>query len=100
MKGKAELSRRGVKFVVRDLFKEPLDRAEIRRLAALAGGVRHLLSTRTTQLRELGLDRPGVSDDALVDAMASEPRLIRRPLLVDGQRLVIGFDAKAYAEVH
>ncbi len=99
MKGKAELSRRGVKVVTRDLFKEPLDETEIRRLAALAGGVRPLLSTRTTQLRELGLDRPGVSDERLVGAMAREPRLIRRPLLVDGTTLVIGFDAKKYAEV-
>ncbi len=99
MKGKAALSRRGVEFITRDLFKEPLDPAEIRKLATLAGGVHALLSTRTTQLRELGLDRGGVSDDTLIAAMAREPRLIRRPLLRDGKRLVIGFDAKAYAEV-
>jgi regulatory protein spx len=91
------LSRRGVAFVARDLFKEPLSADEIRKLARLApGGVRGLLSTRTAQLRELGLDREGVTNAELVAAMAREPRLLRRPLLTDGRRLVIGFDREAY----
>ena len=87
------LSRRGVRFSTRDLFKQPLAAAEIRRLAAVApGGVRGLLSTRSTQYRALGLDRREVTDDALVAAMAKEPRLIRRPLVLAGDRLVVGFD--------
>ena len=87
------LSRRGVRFSTRDLFRQPLVAGEIRRLAALApGGVRGLLSTHSAQHRALGLDRPGVSDDALVAAMAKEPRLIRRPLVLAGDRLVVGFD--------
>lgn len=90
------LSRRGVRFTTRDLFTQPLTAAEIRRLAARAsGGVRSLLSTRSTQYRALGLDRPGISDDTLVAAMAREPRLIRRPLVLAGDRLVIGFDRQA-----
>jgi arsenate reductase-like glutaredoxin family protein len=31
--------------------------------------------------------------------MAGEPRLLRRPLLVIGQRLVIGFNRAAFDEV-
>jgi Spx/MgsR family transcriptional regulator len=94
------LSRRGVPFVARDLFKQPLSADEIKKLARLApGGVRGLLSTRTAQLKELGLDREGVTDAQLVAAMAREPRLLRRPLLTDGRRLVIGFDREAYEEL-
>ena len=100
MKGRAALSRRGATFVTRDLFKQPLGVDEIRQLAKLApGGVRGLLSIRSTQVKALGLDRPGVSDAQLVQAMAKEPRLIRRPLLVDGRRLVIGFDREAYEQI-
>lgn len=58
--------------------------------------MRDLLSTRTTQWKALRLDRPGVTDRDLVEAMAKEPRLLRRPLLVDGARLLIGFDREAY----
>ena len=91
------LSRRGVKFTTRDLFKEPLTADEIRRLAKLApGGVRGLLSIRSPQVKALGLDRREVSDAELVALMVKEPRLLRRPLLHDGRRLVVGFAKDAY----
>lgn len=92
------LSRRGVIFTTRDLFKAPLSEAEIRRLAKLApGGARGLLSTRSPQVKALGLDRRQVSDEALIALMAKEPRLLRRPLYHDGRRLIIGFAKDAYA---
>ena len=87
------LSRRKVAFTARDLFKQPLSAAEIRALAARApDGVRSLLSTRSTQYKALGLDRKKVSDTELVALMVKEPRLLRRPLVQAGDRLVIGFD--------
>ena len=90
------LSRKKVSFTRRDLFKEPLTAAEIEALAARTpGGVRDLLSTRTSQYKALGLDRKPVSDDALVAMMAREPRLLRRPLTQAGRRLIIGFDGPA-----
>ncbi len=96
MKGRAALSRTNVSFATRDLFKQPLTASEIRALAARApDGVRGLLSTRTTQYKALGLDRKKVSDEQLIALMAKEPRLLRRPLTLAGDRLVIGFDAAA-----
>lgn len=95
------LSRRGVRFTTRDLFRQPLTADEIRRLAALVpGGPRGLVSTRSAQYRALGLDRPGVTDETLVAAMAREPRLIRRPLVLAGERLVVGFDRQAMEALH
>jgi arsenate reductase/regulatory protein spx len=86
-----------VAFETRDLFKEQLTAAEIRALARLTPlGVRGLLSTRSTQYKALGLDRRPVSDGELVDLMAKEPRLLRRPLVVAGDRLVVGFDRGAF----
>ncbi|HEU4370058.1 MAG TPA: ArsC/Spx/MgsR family protein [Methylomirabilota bacterium] len=100
MKGRAALSRRKVPFAPRDLFKEPLSAAEIRALAARApDGVRSLLSTRSTQYKALGLDRKKVTDAELIALMAKEPRLLRRPILDLGDRLVIGFDQAAYEAV-
>jgi regulatory protein spx len=90
------LSRRKVAFTARDLFKQPLTVAEIRALARRAPeGVRSLLSTRSTQYKALGLDKKKVGDDELVALMAREPRLLRRPLVQAGERLVIGFDREA-----
>ena len=90
------LSRRRIAFTTRDIFKEPLSPAEIRALARLTpGGVRDLLSTRSPQYRALGLDQRPISEDALIALMTREPRLLRRPLVVAGDRLVIGFDRAA-----
>ena len=94
------LSRRGVTFTSRDLFKEPLTADEIRRLAALLpDGVRGLLSRRSPQVKALGIDRRPVGDRELIALMVKEPRLLRRPLLLDGRRLVVGFTKDAYAGV-
>ena len=90
------LSRKKVAFTTRDLFKQPLTAAEIRALAGRApDGVRSLLSTRSTQYKALGLDRKKVGDAQLVALMVKEPRLLRRPLVQAGDRLVIGFDREA-----
>lgn len=100
MKGRAELSRRRLPFTTRDLFKQPLSAAEIRALARQpAGGVRALLSTRTTQYKALGLDRRDVGDAELVELMAKEPRLLRRPLLLADGAVVVGYDREAYGRL-
>jgi Spx/MgsR family transcriptional regulator len=90
------LSRRRVAFTTRDLFKQPLTVAEIRALAARApDGVRSLLSTRSSRYKALGLDRKNLSEAEAVALLAKEPRLLRRPLVQAGDRLVIGFDREA-----
>jgi Spx/MgsR family transcriptional regulator len=100
VKGRAELSRRRLTFTTRDLFKQPLSAAEIRALARQTeGGVRALLSTRTAQYKALGLDRRHVSDAELVDLMAKEPRLLRRPLLAADGSVVVGYDREAYGRL-
>jgi Spx/MgsR family transcriptional regulator len=100
VKGRAELSRRRLAFTTRDLFKQPLSAAEIRALARQTdGGVRALLSTRTAQHKALGLDRREVSDAELVDLMAKEPRLLRRPLLTADGSVVVGYDREAYGRL-
>jgi arsenate reductase len=90
------LSRRKIAFTTRDLFKQPLSVAEIRALAARAPeGVRSLVSTRSSQYKALGLDRKKLGDAELVALLAKEPRLLRRPLVQAGDRLVIGLDREA-----
>jgi arsenate reductase-like glutaredoxin family protein len=39
-----------------------------------------------------------LSDEQLLDLMAEHPTLIRRPLLVEGDELVVGFDQGAYTQ--
>ncbi|MDP8915714.1 MAG: arsenate reductase (glutaredoxin) [Pseudomonadota bacterium] len=58
------------------------NRDELKALLAEAGLTpRQVLRERGTPARELGLLEPGVSDDAILDAMAAHPILVERPLV-------------------
>lgn len=80
---------------MRDLFKQPLSRDELR--ALLKGRpAATIFARRSPTARKLGLDPARLSDEELIDLMAQHPTLIRRPLLVRGDELIVGFDRAAY----
>jgi len=43
--------------------------------------------------------RGKATDEELLNMMADEPRLIRRPILTDGSQIVFGFKQGAYDEL-
>ncbi|MCC2959105.1 arsenate reductase (glutaredoxin) [Massilia sp. IC2-278] len=73
----------------------PPARAELQAMLAAAGlSPRQALRSKESLAAELGLDAPGVSDEALLDAMLAHPVLIERPFVVTskGVRLCRPFD--------
>ena len=92
------LAHHGVTFAARDLFAEPLTAAELRQLARHSS-VSELFSWRSPTARARGLQPGSRSDDELIELMAAEPRLIRRPLVLADDRLVIGADPGAIARL-
>ena len=73
----------GVEPRVIEYLKTPPTRGE---LVDLLGRMdmrpRDLLRRRGTPYQELGLDDPGKTDDALVDAIMAHPILMERPVVV------------------
>lgn len=66
-------------------------------MARLApGGEADLVSRRSVRYRELGLAHQDHSPAQWRSILSREPMLLRRPLLTDGARLVIGYNAQAY----
>jgi arsenate reductase (glutaredoxin) len=51
-------------------------------IASMGGGVRAAMRTNVPPFEQLGLADPGLSDDALIDAMMLHPILINRPIVV------------------
>ena len=92
------LSRRSIDFEERDFFQRPFSTQEIREL--LSGrSPSELFSWRSPRIKAMGLQGRELSEDELLDLMVKEPRLIRRPLIKAGERLIIGADWKELKEV-
>jgi len=51
---------------------------------------RGLLRTKEPDYKQAGLDNPKLSDTALLAAMVKHPKLIERPIVVKGNRAVLG----------
>ena len=66
-----------------EYLKAPPSRDELKRLYERAGiSPREGLRAKEEIAEKLGLNRPGVSDDEILDAMMEHPILIQRPLVV------------------
>jgi arsenate reductase len=72
----------GAAITVNEYLKSPPSRDELKRLYDRAGiSPREGLRAKEPLAAELGLTRPDVSDDEVLDAMAEHPILIERPLV-------------------
>lgn len=85
------LTERGVTPEVVEYLKTPPDEDTLRALLAKLGlSPRELMRRGEPDYKEGKLDDPALSDDDLIRAMAANPRLIERPILVADERAVIG----------
>jgi arsenate reductase len=73
----------GIEPRVVEYLAAPPTRAELADLVARSGlPVREVVRSKEPLFAELGLDDPAVGDEALLDAMAANPILINRPIVV------------------
>ena len=97
-KARRWLNTHGVDHAWRDFRDDGLDAADLDRwLVAVGDDV--LVNRRGRTWRQLPeATRDGLDATALRALLLEEPTLIKRPVLVDGDDVVVGFDAEAYAE--
>ena len=88
----ALLQERGLTPNVVAYLEQPPSPEEIRNLLNLLGldDARSLMRKGEAEYAELGLDNPTLDQDALIAAMVSHPRLIERPIVVNGQQAALG----------
>jgi arsenate reductase len=84
---------------VRALLEQAPTRAELNRWVPASGlGVRKWLNTSGLSYRALGKAKVDAADDAtLLGWLAADPKLIKRPVLVHGAQVLVGFKAERYA---
>ena len=87
----ALLEEKGISPTIVQYLDDPLDAQQIRQLLDKLGlPPRQLLRSKEDLAGNLGLTRAAVDDETIIDAMAAHPVLIERPVVVRGQRAVIG----------
>jgi len=92
------MERRGYELQFRDLWKDPLSAAELEKLI---GDRDHadFLNTHSAPYRENKLAENPPTRREAIRMMAKEPSLIRRPVILAGGRVVLGFDEEGMARL-
>ena len=89
---------RGAVLEERDLGRAPLSAEELDRLIG-SRDYRDFLNPRNELFKEMGMrDSPPPRAQAL-KLMAENPNLIRRPIVVSGAKILLGFEEKQYKEL-
>jgi arsenate reductase-like glutaredoxin family protein len=85
----------GAELESRDLDKQPLSETE---LDALIGtrDYQPFLNPRNELYRGRNMDRKAPSSEEAIRLRSKNPNLIKRPVVVRGERLVLGLDEAAY----
>lgn len=91
---KARLAELGVEVEIRDYSKTPLAAAELEELLPVDPAP--MLGTKSPKYRELGLKDRELSKAEAIALMLKDNNLLKRPVLVHADGVIIGFDRSAY----
>jgi arsenate reductase len=94
------LEERGLTPHIVRYLETPLDAEQLRELLSqLAISARQLLRSGEDEYKALGLHDTQLSEAQLIAAMVSHPKLIERPILVVGDKAVIGRPPEKILEI-
>ncbi len=100
-KALAWMKAHGVEPVVRPIVDEPPTSKELAEWIPASGKpVKKWLNTSGQSYRALGKEKVDAATDAqLTSWLAKDGKLVKRPVVVVGKKVLVGFDEAAYAEV-
>jgi arsenate reductase len=85
------LKSKGVEPTIREYLKEPPSRAEVEKLVTMVGGdPRELIREGEAEFKAMKLRKVDLTQTQIVDAIATHPVLLQRPIVVKGARAAIG----------
>ncbi len=95
------LEERGVSHTVRPIVDEPPTARELAEWIAASGlPVRKWLNTSGQSYRAIGKDAAlAASDQELITWLSRDGKLVKRPVLVRGRHVLVGFRPEAYASL-
>jgi len=95
-----DLEAKKIKFEVIDITENPPSK-KVLKSAVKVKGLKKLFNTSGVQYRELKIKDKlkSMTEAQAIDLLASNGRLIKRPIAVDKDKITIGFNADEYKQV-
>jgi Spx/MgsR family transcriptional regulator len=97
-KARAWLDARGVSYAFHDYKASGIDAATLKAWAGQAGWEKLLNRAGTTFRKLPDADREGIDEGKAIALMIAQPSMIKRPVLADGKKLLVGFSPEAYSK--
>lgn len=92
-KARAWLTKHDVDFQEHNIITSPLSREELLAILSFTeNGTEDIISTRSKVFQKLDIDIDELSIMDLIDLIAKNPNLLRRPIIMDSKRMQIGFN--------
>ena len=100
-KAKGYIDRKKMKYDFIDMVEDGISQKVIKEIDKLVGDIEELINKRSTTYRELKLKDKWekMSKAEKVKTLANNPKLIKRPIVVKGKKVLVGFDQKLYKTV-
>jgi len=92
------LRERGVDVDEVNYAKTGLDAATVKSIVGAAGGVAKVLNPRHEVAKAKGWSEKPPGVDEFAAAVAKDPNLLRRPILIAGKKVLVGYDKKNLAD--
>ncbi len=92
-KAKKWLKANSVDFQERHIFRDTPNYEELVQLLSLTSeGLDEILATRSQTYKALNIDVNEMPLSKVIELIIENPKLLRRPLLTDGNKLVVGYN--------
>ena len=100
-KALAWLKMHGVEVTERAIVDDPPTLKELEQWVPASGLlVKKWLNTSGLSYRALGKEKvDAASDETLIKWLSADGKLVKRPVLVHGKKVLVGFNEQAYAEL-
>lgn len=101
-KAKKWLDDKGVSYELRDIKENNPSEAELREWHKNSGlPLKKFFNTSGLLYKSLELKNklPEMTDDEQIKLLATDGMLVKRPILVDGKKVLVGFKEKEYEEL-
>lgn len=102
IKAKKWLENNNIEFIVRDIVNDNPKKQEIKEWVAKSGyDVKKFFNTSGLKYRELDLkDRlKSMTDDEKIELLSSDGMLVKRPILIDENMVLVGFKENEWKEI-